>query len=93
MLRDLCPAEWSKAINRHFTKSASSLSTVPIPRNTFEPFVSADAVACHVGIERRQVMQLTRAGTLPAYPLDPEAKRKAWRYKLSEVDAMISGKS
>jgi len=24
---------------------------------------------------------------------DPEAKRKAWRYKLSEVEAMISGKS
>ena len=56
-----------------------------------EPFVSADAVAGYVGIERRQVMQLTRAGKLPAYPIDPEAKRKAWRYKLSEVDAMISG--
>ena len=78
-------------MNRNFTKSESTLSTVPIPRNTFEPFVSADAVACYVGIERRQVMQLTRAGKLPAYPLDPEAKRKAWRYKLSEVDAMISG--
>jgi hypothetical protein len=93
LLRDLCPAEWSKAMNRNFTKSESTLSTVPIPRNTFEPFVSADAVACYVGIERRQVMQLTRAGKLPAYPLDPEAKRKAWRYKLSEVDATISGKS
>ncbi len=80
-------------MNRNFTKSESTLSTVPIPRNTFEPFVSADAVACYVGIERRQVMQLTRAGKLPAYTLDPEAKRKAWRYKLSEVEAMISGKS
>ena len=83
----------ARQLNRNFTKSESTLSTVPIPRNTFEPFVSADAVACYVGIERRQVMQLTRAGKLPAYPLDPEAKRKAWRYKLSEVDAMISGKS
>lgn len=78
-------------MNRNFTKSESTLSSVPMPRNTFEPFVSADAVACYVGIERRQVMQLTRAGKLPAYPLDPEAKRKAWRYKLSEVDAIISG--
>ena len=83
----------ARQLNRNFTKSESTLSTVPIPRNTFEPFVSADAVACYVGIERRQVMQLTRAGKLPAYPLDPEAKRKAWRYKLSEVDATISGKS
>lgn len=68
-----------------------STATWAPPRNTFEPFVSADAVACYVGIERGQVMQLTRAGKLPAYPIDPEAKRKAWRYKLSEVDAMISG--
>jgi hypothetical protein len=78
-------------MNASFPKSESNLSAVPTPRNTFEPFVSADAVACYVGIERRQVMQLTRAGKLPAYPIDPEAKRKAWRYKLSEVDAMISG--
>lgn len=78
-------------MNTSFPKSESNSSAVPTPGNTFEPFVSADAVACYVGIERRQVMQLTRAGKLPAYPVDPEAKRKAWRYKLSEVDAMISG--
>jgi hypothetical protein len=78
-------------MNTSFPKCESNLSPVPPPKNTFEPFVSADAVACYVGIERRQVMQLTRAGKLPAYPIDSEAKRKAWRYKLSEVDAMISG--
>jgi hypothetical protein len=78
-------------MNTSFSKSESNSSAVPTPGNTFEPFVSADAVACYVGIERRQVMQLTRAGKLPAYPIDPEAKRKAWRYKLSEVEAMISG--
>ena len=64
-------------MNSALTKSETNSSAVPTPRNTFEPFVSADAVACYVGIERRQVMQLTRAGKLPAYPLDPEAKRKA----------------
>ena len=93
MVRELCQAKWSKIMNSALTKSETNSSAVPTPRNTFEPFVSADAVACYVGIERRQVLQLTRAGKLPAYPLDPEAKRKAWRYKLSEVDAMISGKS
>jgi hypothetical protein len=78
-------------MNRSFAKPESNLSGAVISQNGFEPFVSADRVASHVGIERRQVMELTRAGKLPAHPVDPEAKRKAWRYKLSEVDAMISG--
>jgi hypothetical protein len=78
-------------MNRSFAKSESNLSAAVIPQNGFEPFVCADRVARHVGIERRQVMELTRAGKLPAHPIDPEAKRKAWRYKLSEVDAIISG--
>jgi hypothetical protein len=78
-------------MNTSFPRSESNLSEVPIQRHGSEPFVSADAVARYVGIERRQVMELTRAGKLPAYPVDPEAKRKAWRYKLSEVEAMICG--
>ena len=55
-----------------------------------EPFVSADVVARHVSIERRQVLALTRAGKLPGHPIDPEAARKTWRYRLSEVDRKIA---
>jgi hypothetical protein len=60
--------------------------------NPPEPYVDATAVAQHIAIERRQVLALTRAKKLPAYPVDPDAKRKTWRYRLSEVDRAI-GKS
>jgi hypothetical protein len=53
---------------------------------TTEHYVDPDIVAMHLGIARRTVLALTRAGKLPAYPLDPKAARKTWRYKLSEVE-------
>ena len=55
-----------------------------------ERYVDADAVAAYAHTTRRQVLQLTRAGKLPAHPLDPRSRRKQWRYKLSEIDAAIS---
>ena len=57
----------------------------------FEPFVTADKLAAHLGIERREVLEKTREGKLPGHPVDPDAKRKTWRYKLSEVDAVLCG--
>lgn len=54
-----------------------------------ERYVSAGVVAEHLDIQRRQVLAMTRAGKLPAHPVDPAATRKQWRYKLSEVDAVI----
>lgn len=58
-----------------------------------EHFVSAEAVAEHLDIERRQVLQLTRSGKLPAHPIDPTAVRKVYRFRLSEIDAVISSRS
>src|SRR6476659_3427782 len=55
-----------------------------------EPYVDADAIAAHLHIARRRVLQLTRTGNLPAHPLDPEARRKVWRYRISEVDDVIA---
>jgi len=52
MVRELCHAKWSKIMNSALTKSETNSSAVPTPRNIFEPFVSADAVDCYVGIER-----------------------------------------
>lgn len=57
---------------------------------TRECYVSADVVADHLRIDRRQVLALTRKGKLPAHPLDPTATRKVWRFKLSEIDAAIA---
>ena len=57
---------------------------------TSEPYVDAQTVADYLKIEKRSVLALTRKGKLPAHPLDREAVRKVWRFKLSEVDAAIA---
>jgi hypothetical protein len=60
-------------------------------RMTEESYVSADVVADYLKLDRRQVLALTRKGKLPARPIDPDATRKIWRFKLSEVDAAVAG--
>jgi excisionase family DNA binding protein len=58
---------------------------------TIESYVSANVVADYLKIERRQVLALAREGKLPAHAVDASATRKLWRFRLSEVDAAISG--
>lgn len=55
-----------------------------------ERFVTADDVAEHLKITRRQVLEMTRRGLLPASPLGVGEHRRVWRYKLSEVEAAIA---
>ena len=54
-----------------------------------ERFVTADDVAEHLKITRRQVLEMTRRGLLPAHPLGVGEHRRVWRYKISEVEAAI----
>ena len=35
----------------------------------FEPFVDANTVAAHLKTTRRQVLEMTRRGIVPGYPL------------------------
>ena len=53
-----------------------------------EPFVDAEAVAAFLCIKRRQVLEMARAGKIPAHPL-LGSRRKVWRFRLSEVDAAV----
>ena len=55
-----------------------------------EPYVDAQCVAEHLSLTRREVLKLTRAGKLLAHAIDPSAARKIYRYKLSEIDDMLS---
>jgi excisionase family DNA binding protein len=57
-----------------------------------EPYVSAEEVAAYLNITRRQVLEMTRRGTIPGYPLGTGSSRRVWRYKLTEIDSVISGK-
>jgi len=39
------------------------------------------------------LLQKVRAGKIPAHPLDPEAQKKEWRFKLSELDRYLGNTS
>ena len=54
-----------------------------------ESFVDANAVAKFLCVSRRQVLELARAGKIPAHPL-LGSRHKLWRFKLSEVDAAVA---
>ena len=55
-----------------------------------EAFVDADTIAAHLKVTRRQVLEMTRRGAIPGYPLGTGLNRRIWRYKLSEIDALVT---
>ena len=63
--------------------------SVPPADRQPEPFVDPDTAAAFVGITRRALLQKVRAGKIPGYPLDRGAKKKEWRFKLSELDRYL----
>ena len=57
---------------------------------TPEPFVTADEIAAHLKVTRRQALEMTRRRIIPAYPLGVGQYRRVWRYKISEVERAIA---
>jgi hypothetical protein len=57
---------------------------------TPEPFVSAEKAADFLDISRRYLLSLARKGIAGAYPLDGQAKRKVWVFRLSDLAAAIA---
>lgn len=55
----------------------------------FEPFVDEFVVGRFLGFEPRQVLEMARAGEIPAHPFGHTRKR--WRFRLSEVEEHFSG--
>jgi excisionase family DNA binding protein len=56
---------------------------------TPERFVGADEAAQFLSLTRRRVLDLARAGQLPAHPIGNGARR-VWRFRLSEIAAAIA---
>jgi hypothetical protein len=57
-----------------------------------EPFVDARAAAEFLCIKHRRVLEMARAGEIPAHPIG-RGKRKTWRFRLSELaDAFVAEK-
>jgi hypothetical protein len=57
-----------------------------------EPFVDADTAAAFLCVTRRTLLQKVRCGKIPGHPLDSDAKKKDWRFKLSELDHNLSSR-
>ncbi len=62
--------------------TSSSAEEVP----AFEPYVDAETAAAFLRLTRRTLLQKVRAGKIPGHPLDVNARKKDWRFKLSELD-------
>ena len=69
--------------------SASHTLVPGIPSGNLEPFVDADIAAAFLSITRRTLLQKVRSGKIPGHPLDRGAKKKEWRFKLSEPDRYL----
>lgn len=67
----------------------NSQTTALLQTHAFEPFVDPDTAAEHLQGSRRWLLQMTRTGKIPGHALDPDSKKKDWRYKLSELDQWI----
>ena len=59
--------------------------------NVPERFVDAVRAAELLGITPRRLLEMARAGQVPAYPLGI-GSRKTWRFRLSEISAAIISK-
>jgi hypothetical protein len=58
---------------------------------TPEPFVDATRAAEWLGITSRRLLEMARAGQIPAYPLGA-GSRKTWRFRLQEISTAIMRK-
>jgi len=55
-----------------------------------EPFVDAEKAAAFLCLRPRRVLELARAGSIPAYPLG-DGQRRIWRFRLTEVASAVAG--
>ncbi len=59
-------------------------------QQSLEQYVSPEEAAEFLRITRLRVIRMARAGLLPAHPVGV-GKRRAWRFKLSEIDRHMQG--
>jgi hypothetical protein len=65
-------------------QSIPAMSPAPV-----KGFVDPDTAARYLHTTRRQLLEMVRAGLILGHPLDPRAKKKDWRFLLSELHAYM----
>jgi excisionase family DNA binding protein len=68
---------------------SANLVPAPTQLRSLERFVDANTAAKFLGITRRTLLHKVRAGKIPGHALDPDAKKREWRFKLSELDRLL----
>jgi excisionase family DNA binding protein len=63
----------------------------PAHASEVEGFIDADEAARFLSLKRRRVLDLARAGKLPAHPIGDGARR-VWRFRLSELSSAIASR-
>jgi hypothetical protein len=66
---------------------AETGSVAPPLRGEF--FVHPDIAAKYLQTTRRHLLEMAREGLIPGHPLDPNARKKDWRFLLSELHAYM----
>jgi hypothetical protein len=67
-----------------------SNESIPLaPNAPVECFVDPDTAANYLQTTRRHLLEMAREGLIPSHPLDPHAKKKDWRFLLSELNAYM----
>jgi hypothetical protein len=56
---------------------------------TLEHFVDAGVAAKFLSVTRRRILDLARAGKLPAHPIG-DGTRRVWRFRLTELAGAIT---
>lgn len=56
-----------------------------------EPFVDATRAAEFLGIKPRRLLEMARAGQIPAHPLGIGARR-TWRFRLAELANAVAAR-
>jgi hypothetical protein len=63
----------------------STQATPTGPPASAEQFVDPDCAANYLQTTRRHLLEMARKGLIPGHALDPYAKKKDWRFLLSEL--------
>jgi len=51
-----------------------------------EPFVSAERAANFLDMPRKTLLALARRGKIPAHGIPGRGRKRAWRFRISELD-------
>jgi hypothetical protein len=81
----------SSRSNTTTSSAISSSLNAAQPTTPSEPFVDQDVAAKFLSVKPRRLLELARAGKIPAFPLG-DGERRVWRFKISLLAAAMESR-